>query len=236
MTAPVTVGLLDSGAAADAVLASRTFTLDAAGEIAVLDDGGADMLGHGSALARLINAAAPDTALLNARIFIESFACTPAAAAAGLDWLIGEGAQIVNMSFGLRQDRAVLRQACSRAVASGALILASAPARGRAVFPGSYEGVVRVSGDARCATGEFSTLGGGQADFGAHVEAPDGDGDGGGASFAVARLAGAAACFLGQNPRAGRAAILDHLNGVARYHGPERRGETRREEGRLCSH
>ena len=233
MSARVTVGVLDSGVTGHAVRASRSFALDAAGEIAVLQDGGADNLGHGSALARIIAAAAPHAALLNARIFVESLGCAPATVAAGLNWLIGEGAQIVNMSFGLHQDRAVLREACARAVASGALILASAPARGPAVFPGAYEGVVRVSGDARCAPGEFSTLGGGQADFGAHVEPPDREG--GGASFAVAHLAGAAARFLQQNPAADRAAILEHLTSIARYHGPERRGDPRREGSRICS-
>ena len=228
-----TVGVLDSGVTGHAVQASRTFAPDAAGEIAVRSDGGADILGHGSALARIIAAAAPDAVLLNARIFIDSLSCTPAAVAAGLDWLIGEGAQIVNMSFGLHQDRAVLSEACARAVASGALILASAPARGPAVFPGSYQGVVRVSGDARCAPGEFSTLGGGQADFGAHVEPPDREG--GGASFAVAHLTGAAALFLQQNPAADRESILEHLTSIARYHGPERRGDPRPEGSRICS-
>ena len=68
-----------------------------------------DALGHGSALARVILQHAPGAALLDARVFGASRRTTPEAVAAGLDWLREEGARMVNMSFGLRHDRAVLR-------------------------------------------------------------------------------------------------------------------------------
>jgi hypothetical protein len=229
MTSPLLIGLLDSGLApelAPSVAAGRRFALDDHGEVAA-GPVEADRLGHGSALAQVILEAAPQARLLDAQIFHTSIATTPAAAAAGLDWLVGAGARIVNMSFGLRHDRAVLRRACAEAAAAGVILLAAAPARGAMVYPAGYPGVVKVSGDARCAPGEVSTLGGRQADFGAHPR-PLGDADdagrSGGASFAVAHLCGLLAGFLTQEPDADRAAALAHLESIARYHGPERRG------------
>ena len=229
MTAPLLIGLLDSGLApelAPSVAAGRRFALDGQGEVAA-GPVESDRLGHGSVLARIILEAAPQVRLLDAQVFLASIATTPAAAAAGLDWLVGAGARIVNMSFGLRHDREVLRRACAEAAAAGVILLAAAPARGAMVYPAGYPGVVKVSGDARCAPGEVSTLGGRQADFGAHprpLSDADDAGRSGGASFAVAHLCGLLAAYLAREPDADHAAALAHLDSISRYHGPERRG------------
>jgi hypothetical protein len=229
VTRRVRVGLLDSGIAADLaslVAAARGFALDADGRVTTGPVEG-DRLGHGSTLARIIAEAAPDARLLDAQVFPVSHAAPPAVVAAGLDWLVASGARIVNMSFGLRHDREVLRRACAVAVEAGVILLAAAPARGPMVYPAGYDGVVKVSGDARCAPGEISTLGGAQADFGAHPRPPPGAagaGRSGGASFAVAQLCGHLARRLAARPAAGRDEALSHLAAVARYRGPERRG------------
>ena len=218
-------GLLDSGVdptVAPAECPRRSFGADDNS-----DDGAPDLLGHGTALARIILAGASPARLAIARIFTESFACTPAAAAAGLDWLVAEDARVVNMSFGLREDRAVLREACERAAAAGIILLGAAPARGSGVYPSSYGGVIRISGDARLQPGEISVLGGLQADFGAcprPMEADRMQGKPiGGASFAVAHATGIALSFLAGNPGTGAADLSDYLTSIARFHGPERR-------------
>lgn len=200
------VGLLDSGiehALAAHVRASRSF-----GEEAV-------STAHGSAIARIILHHAPKAALLDAQVLGAGHQATAQAVAAGLAWLREEGARIVNMSLGLRHDRKVLRDAVAAAAAGGVVLIASVPARGAAVYPGAYPGVIRVSGDARCALGEISALGGTPADYGA---VPcDLDGRQGGASFAAAHVTGILARHLSaDDPRA----LLDHL---ARFHGRERR-------------
>lgn len=205
------VGLLDSGigaALAAHVGASRAF-VDAPAP--------PDALGHGSALARVILQHAPGAALLDARVFGASRRTTPEAVAAGLDWLREEGARLVNMSFGLRHDRAVLRETVAGAQAAGMILIAAVPARGGVVYPGGYAGVIRVSGDARCAPGEISALGGDPADYGACPA--DVDGRPGGASFAAARLTGLLASRLSESEGDPRA-LLDAL---ARFHGRERR-------------
>ena len=202
---PILVGLLDSGVSQDLagrVAAERAFQLGEDGDVRT---GAAepDRIGHGTELARIIVAGAPAVSLLNAQVFGATMATTPVAVAAGLDWLIAEGARVVNMSFGLRHDRDVLREACAAAVDQGAILLAAAPARGPMVFPAGYEGVITVQGDARCANGEISALGSPQADFGAHPGPLDGPAERqaqGGASFAVAHLCAVLARCLADDP------------------------------------
>ncbi len=228
MTDRVLVGLLDSGVdpgLASHTIAGRAFALAGDGEI---EAGPAtpDAIGHGSAAARLILAAAPEAGIVNAQVFRASLSTTPAAVAAGLDWLVEEGVRLVNLSFGLRRDREVLRQACEAALDAGVTLFAAAPARGPKVYPGLYERVIEVSGDARCAEREVSTLGGQQADFGAcprPLEPGAGPDPLGGASFAAARMTGIAATFLAGEPSAGRDDIRTYLSTRASYHGPERR-------------
>jgi hypothetical protein len=58
----------------------------------------------------------------------------------------------------LGADRTVLRDAVSRAVEKGLLLVAALPARGQPVFPAAYPGVIAATGDARCAPGELSHL------------------------------------------------------------------------------
>jgi len=225
----VVVGLLDSGvdpARIPGEWPRRSFVIDDDGAVIPHSDGAPDLLGHGTELARIILSGSSGANLAVARIFTDRFVCTPAAAAAGLDWLTERGVRIVNMSFGLSRDRDVLREACARAVAAGALLIAAAPARGQDVFPGSYGGVVRVSGDARCSPGEVSVLDGRQADFGACVGASRDDGGyerTGGASFATAHFTGLATAFLCADPDAGNRGILEWMEGMSSYRGPERR-------------
>jgi subtilisin family serine protease len=206
----IAVGLLDSGVAADLaahVQASRSF----------VDAPAPDPRGHGSAIARIILQRAPGAALIDAQVFADRQRTTPEAVAAGLDWLRAEGAPVVNMSFGLCHDRAVLRDAVARAVATGMILVTAAPARGGTVYPGGYPGVIRVSGDARCAPGEISALGGAPADYGACTH--DAAGRHGGASFAAAHLTGLLVPHLDEIDRDPRA-WLDRL---ARFRGRERR-------------
>jgi subtilisin family serine protease len=209
MSAPL-VGLVDSGVEATVaahISASRAF----------VEGPRSGPFGHGTAIARIILHHAPKAPLLDARVFGDRQRTTPELVAAGLDWLRDEGARIVNMSFGLRHDRAVLRQAIAAAQTAGMILVAAAPARGAMVYPGGYAGVIRVSGDARCGPDEISVLGGEPADYGACPY--DTDGRLGGASFAAAHVTGLLARQVSETEREPRA-LLEQL---ARFHGRERR-------------
>ena len=118
----IRVGIADSGvdgAAAAKVIARADFF--AAGTMIGTNDLPRDHAGHGSALAAVI-AEADGVALLDARIFDASLRASAAQAAAAIDWLVESGARLINLSFGLREDRGVLREACARAVSGGVLL------------------------------------------------------------------------------------------------------------------
>jgi subtilisin family serine protease len=217
------LGLIDSGIAGSlsaSVAASRCFVVADDGEVRQAD-AAPDQLGHGTALAAILLQGAPDGRLLNAQVFRHTLACGAAQVAAALDWLVQQRAQLVNMSFGLREDRPSLRNACERALAQGVILVAATPARGEPVFPAAYAGVIRATGDARCAPGELSFLDTRQADFGGHVRA--GAGTVAGASVGCAHVAARAAGFLGANPGSSAAQLRAWLEGQASYRGPERR-------------
>jgi hypothetical protein len=219
----VLVGLVDSGVAADLrarVAVQRAFALgrgDAVERRAATEDA----IGHGSSIARTILAAARSASIVNAQVFHDSITAPPAVIAAALGWVVEQGARVVNSSFGLRQDREVLREACEAARAAGAILLAASPARGPAVFPAAYPGVIRVCGDARCSANEVSWLASPQADYGARPATIDDRVRG--ASAATAWLSGKIAAFLAERPDADAASVARFLGSIARYRGPERR-------------
>lgn len=219
----VAVGILDSGITgeqAGCVIASRCFIsnrLEAAGLPPPLP--------HGAEVARIVAALAPEARLLDARIFGDRLTTDARTAVAGLLWLVEAGARVITLSFGLREDRPALAAACREAIAANIILVAASPARGPAVFPAAYPGIIRVCGDARCGSDSISVLGGEPADFGACPRPWNGVPGSpiGGASFAAAYAAGLAAAFLAETPNAGRVDVIEHLEHRAAFHGRERR-------------
>lgn len=221
MSHDLRIGVIDSGcAAAQAreVVAARRFWL----QDGVLHDGPlqADRLGHGSAVLASLQAEADQVPLLLAQVFNEQGTTSALQVAAALLWLAEQGATLVNLSLGLQQDRPVLRRACIEAQAAGVLLCASSPARGGPVYPASYPEVIRVTGDARCAPGQWSWLGSAQADFGGYV----GERGMAGASLGCAALSGRIAALLRQQPGLDRSQVMAWLRANAAFSGPERRG------------
>ncbi|WP_236180712.1 subtilisin-like serine protease QhpE [Pseudomonas mosselii] len=221
MAAEPWIGVIDSGCSpeqAAGLLDARRFWL----EEGRLREGDSlpDALGHGSAVLARLRAESGGQPVLLAQVFAGQGSTSALQVAAGLLWLVEAGASVVNLSLGLRQDRPVLRQACAEAVAAGVLLCASSPARGEPVYPASYPGVIRVTGDARCAPGQWSWLDTAQADFGAAV----GSDGGAGASLACAAFSGRVAALLRDEPGMTREALLRWLKHHAAFAGPERKG------------
>ncbi|QNH76546.1 peptidase S8 and S53 subtilisin kexin sedolisin [Pseudomonas protegens] len=214
------IGVIDSGHAAhQQVAAGRRFFLQAEG----LGEGPLqeDALGHGSAVLQAIGQRAPAARLYVAQVFDRRGVTSAAQVSAALYWLLEQQVRLINLSLGLRQDRDLLRQACAAAEARGVLLCASSPAQGEPVFPASYPGVWRVTGDARCSAQQWSWLDTAQADFAACVR---GSSPGqSGASLGCAALSGHIAAYLGAHPGASKAQVQQWLRDNAQYQGPERR-------------
>jgi subtilisin family serine protease len=222
---PLRIGIVDSGvdrAAQAAVAASRGFRLVGAppGDVLAVESRG-DRLGHGTAVAGVLRQWVPGVALLNAQVFEEQLTCNSRQVVAALDWLLAEDVRLINLSFGLLRDCPELAGACARALERGVVLVAASPARGAPVFPASYPGVIRATGDARCAPGELSHLDSAQADFGACVRV--GSSGPAGASIGCAHVTAAVAKCLLEEPDASLEEIYSRLAASARFRGPERR-------------
>lgn len=218
--------------------AGQAASFVAAGRRVERRDPVADPTGHGSRIADLLlRARAIDLRL--GQVFTSAAPTTSAAVAAAVDWAVAGRADLIHLSLGLAADRAVLREAIARALAAGVVVVAAAPARGAApagdastakgparcgpVYPASYEGVIRGTGDARCAPGEISVLG--AALFGACPRPTARDVDkpkakAGGASIGAAWLTWS---LTAGPPTPSVAEAVRCLAAAARYHGPERR-------------
>lgn len=173
------VGVIDSGCSpeqASALLGARRFWL----EDGQLREGEMlpDQLGHGSAvLAGLQREAGPVPVLLarcSAPGQHQRLAGGGRAAVAG-----GGGGYAGQPQPWPAAGPACVAPGLRRGFGAGVLLCASSPARGGPVYPANYPGVIRVTGDARCAPGQWSWLGSRQADFGGYV----GTGDRAGASW-----------------------------------------------------
>ncbi|MFT3760753.1 S8 family serine peptidase [Thauera sp.] len=230
MSTRMRIGVVDSGhAAAQAphVAASAAFVLDD-GELRCVPVE-ADRLGHGSRVAEALLHCLPQAELLVAQVFGDRPATSAAQVAAAIDWLVDADARLINLSLGLREPRPALAAACARALAAGVVLCASAPARGQPVYPAGFPGVLRVTGDARCAApGEIAALGAGHADYGAYVRPLDGSLEGAGASMACAWLSGMAASHLAAGGSA--ASLPGWLAAQARHHGVEDLESLKREK------
>jgi hypothetical protein len=197
------------------VLAARSF---------VTEGGDAqDRIGHGTRTLQAMAALAPGARFAVAQVFGQALRTDMGTVAAAVEWLVEQGATVINLSLGVRQDYPPLRAACERALASGCLLVASTPARGEPVFPAAYPGAIRVMGDARCGPGQHSALPLPHADFGACVLPPDGDRAHAGASLGCAHLSGRVAALLAGGVAPQRAAVWQALVDSASFHGPERR-------------
>ncbi|WP_432695646.1 subtilisin-like serine protease QhpE [Marinobacterium sp. YM272] len=187
-----------------------------------------DHLGHGTRVAEVIHHMLPEAEIFSAQVFMERLATTATQVAAAIDWLVEQEVNLINLSLGLRYDRAPLRDACHRALKRGVLVSASAPARGDAVYPSAYPGVFRMTGDARCGRDEIAHLETAFADFGGCVLPVDENRDYSGASLGCAHMSGHLGRYLIQTDRPRLSAARAWLIEQAVYQGPERRGADER--------
>jgi hypothetical protein len=176
---------------------------------------------HGTRIAELFKDAIVPLEICAAQVFDQRLSCSPGQVAEAIHWLIEQDVRLINMSFGLRADRPVLREACAAALAAGICLVAASPAQGDPVYPAAYPGVLRATGDARCHPGQIAWLDSAQADFGGYP----GNRETGfvGASAGCAAVCVALAELAVDMPQMNATDLGRTLAGRADYRGPERR-------------
>ncbi|MHA6344336.1 hypothetical protein [Roseivivax sp. CAU 1761] len=122
---------------------------------------------HARELAKAIRAAAPGVEIVGLTVFPGPLATGLGAVIASFERALAARVAVIHCSFGLARPERRLARAVARAQAAGIGIVASAPARGAAVWPAAFAGVLSVQGDARCGPADWSLLETPNARFGA---------------------------------------------------------------------
>lgn len=106
----VSVAIIDSGVERDHPAVGgrvvRSVTVEQVGDEAeVVDDpDGVDVVGHGTACAGIVHAIAPGAAIVSVRVLGPDNRAKGVAFAAALEWAIGAGAHVVNLSLSSKSE------------------------------------------------------------------------------------------------------------------------------------
>jgi subtilisin len=166
-----TVAVLDTGVDHNhrdlklQIKASKDFTGSRSGD--------ADVQGHSTHCCGIIAAAengvgmvgvAPECTLLVGKVLGDNGSGLSSWIAAGIDWSVEQGADVISMSLGSPTEDARIKAAVDRAVAKGVIVIAAAgnegPREGTVGFPGGSAGVVCVAAvDSNEKTASFSSRG-----------------------------------------------------------------------------
>jgi subtilisin family serine protease len=119
-----------------------------------------DVLGHGTAVMAAIQEKAPEAEYFAVKLFHDSLRATTPALLAALDWAIGKGVDVINLSLGtLNFDyERNFREAVERATRAGTVLVSAREAGGRACLPGSLPGVIGVSLDWACPRARYRSV------------------------------------------------------------------------------
>jgi subtilisin len=149
----VTVAIIDSGVERDHPAVGgalvRSVRVDLGGdEPAILDDPDAiDAVGHGTACAGIIHALAPAARLVSVRVLGPDNKGKGAAFAAGLEWAIDEGADVVNLSLSSKSEAlyAAFHELADAAYFANVLLVSAANNVPGPSYPSLFAAVVSVA-------------------------------------------------------------------------------------------
>ena len=169
----VKVAVIDSGINAHHSHVQRVsggvgIACDAAGSIVFSDDY-RDYDGHGTAVAGILRAKAPDVELYSVRVLQERLRTESRVLAAAIRSCVANDIRIINLSLGTRQISEIdpLRHACEVA-AEREIILVAAGSEDERIFPASFASVVSVSADECCGWNDYAFHEGSEVEFRAH--------------------------------------------------------------------
>ena len=138
----VRVAVIDSGVhpvASTRRRGGRGVSFDAAG---ARGDDAVDRLGHGTAVAAAIRDKAADAEIVPVKVFDRELRATVDALEAAIDWAVGAGVHVINLSLGTANPahEARLAAALARAGRAGVWLVAAGDHDGTRWLPGSAAG------------------------------------------------------------------------------------------------
>lgn len=150
----VRVAVIDSGVqtghphiCAERVLPGMAILAD--GTMLTGEDAAIDRLGHGTAVTAAIQEKAPDADIVPIRVFHDALKASARTLAAGIEYSLEQGVDIINLSLGTTNPAHcdLFAGLVARATAQGVLIVAAHDANGAACWPGALDGVLGVGLD-----------------------------------------------------------------------------------------
>jgi len=192
-----------------------------------------DLLGHGTAVAGVIRAKAPEAELFAVRVFDRELRTHSSVVAAAIRWAVDQSVHVINISLGTEREehREVLQSACEEAAERHIILIAASEGDEREWFPASFPNVIAVAGDDRCGWNEHFYIPDTSATFRAHPSPRPLPGrpqrfNLRGHSFAAAHITARVAQMLQENPHARHAEVVEFLitraTAVAQLATPER--------------
>ena len=215
----VTVAIIDSGVERDHPAVGgklvRSVRVELApdpdGDPLVIDDGDAlDVVGHGTACAGIVHAIAPGADLVSVRVLGPDNRGKGIVFAAGLEWAIGQGAGVMNLSLSSRSDAlfGLFHDLADRAYFANALVVCAANNVPGNSYPSLFASVISVAAHDLPDPAAWFYNPRPPVEFGAHGLDVDVAWRGGGRvratgnSFAAPHLAGYAALIRAKHPEA----------------------------------
>ncbi len=146
----VIVAVLDTGASLDhpqlagKFLPGRDFVAD---DNNPSEEGDGIALGHGTHVSGIISHMAPDSRILPLRVLDASGRGDTFVVAYAIEWAVGQGADVINLSLGTVYDSKVLHESIEYATAQGVLVVAAAGNEGGDApqYPAAYAETLAVT-------------------------------------------------------------------------------------------
>ncbi len=175
---------------------------------------------HARAVMAAIRSVNQDVLVLSFPVFVDKLSTHRQIVVESLITAMRSDANILHCSFGFPDEDPDTARAFNDAVKHFRCVVASSPSRGNTVYPASYPGVLKASGDARANGRQFSWLNTATVDFAASPRAPEGF-DIAGASIGAARISGLVASVM--DSEGCNVNIRERLAELANHKGPERK-------------
>lgn len=181
--------------------------------------------GHGHGNRDGVLGIAPEASILPARAYTD-----PLSVAEAVRWAVQEGANVINLSYGLNVDEIELEEAVAHAQMKDVVVVGAVgnvPEDSEVIYPAAYPGVVAVSATNRADQVADISVTGEKVDLAAPGEEittaslNGGYDTGEGTSFAAPIVAGTAALVRARYPDMNAASVVNRLVQTATDQGPQ---------------